>query len=101
MWRARGDQGRRSRRIRQHNADDLGRKSGIALTCIWPGKPQQNVYVERYNRTIRQEWLELYIVEAIKGGVADCPNWLSTYNNERPNLGSGAITPAMKLKMAV
>ncbi|WP_262567170.1 hypothetical protein G6L26_024030 [Agrobacterium radiobacter] len=26
--------------------------------------------------------------------------WLSTYNNERPNMGIGGITPAQKLKMA-
>jgi putative transposase len=26
--------------------------------------------------------------------------WLWTYNNERPNMGIGGITPAQKLKMA-
>ena len=26
--------------------------------------------------------------------------WLWTYNNERPNMGIGELTPAMKLKMA-
>ena len=26
--------------------------------------------------------------------------WLWTYNNDRPNMGIGAITPAQKLKMA-
>jgi putative transposase len=29
----------------------------ILLTHIQPGKPQQNAYVERYNRTVRLEWL--------------------------------------------
>lgn len=26
--------------------------------------------------------------------------WLWTYNNERPNMGIGGLTPAMKLRMA-
>jgi putative transposase len=33
------------------------KKRGVALVYIQPGKPQQNAYVERYNRTVRQEWL--------------------------------------------
>ena len=41
-------------------------KMGIALTYIQPGKPQQNAYVERYNRTVRHERLEMYIFESIE-----------------------------------
>src|SRR5690625_6074562 len=29
----------------------------ITLLHIQPGKPQQNAYVERYNRTVRYDWL--------------------------------------------
>ena len=75
-------------------------KQGIALTYIQPGKPQQNAYVERYNRTVRHEWLDLYIFETIEEVQQIATEWLWTYNNERPNMGIGGITPAMKLKMA-
>ena len=75
-------------------------KQGIALTYIQPGKPQQNAYVERYNRTVRHEWLDLYIFETIEEVQEIATEWLWTYNNERPNMGIGGVTPAMKLKMA-
>ncbi len=32
-------------------------EAGIALQYIQPGKPQQIPYVERFNRTVRYEWL--------------------------------------------
>ncbi len=73
---------------------------GIALTCIQPGKPQQNAYVVRYNRTVRHEWLDLYnfeTIEAVQQIATEC-RW--TYNNERPNMRIGGVTPAMKLKVA-
>lgn len=75
-------------------------KQAIALIHIQPGKPQQNAYVERYNRTVRHEWLDLYIFETIAEAQRIATDWLWTYNNERPNMGIGGITPAQKLKIA-
>jgi putative transposase len=75
-------------------------KSGIVLTYIQPGKPQQNAYLERYNRTVRQEWLRLYLFETIEEAQQIATEWLWTYNHERPNMGIGGITPAQKLQLA-
>lgn len=72
---------------------------GIALNHIQPGKPQQNAYVERFNRTVRHEWLDQYIIESIEEAQEFATQWLWTYNNERPNMVIGGITPAQKLKM--
>jgi putative transposase len=35
-------------------------QTGIAFQYIQPGKPQQNAYIERFNRTVRYEWLSQY-----------------------------------------
>ena len=75
-------------------------QQGIALQHIQPGKPQQNAYVERYNRTVRHEWLDQYIFETIQEAQDYATDWLWTYNHDRPNMGIGGITPAQKLKMA-
>ncbi len=39
---------------------------GIVIQYIPPGKPQQNAYVKRYNRTVRHEWPDQHITESIK-----------------------------------
>lgn len=75
-------------------------RMGIHIQYIQPGKPQQNAYIERYNRTVRHEWLDQNIIETIEEAQEQATNWLWTYNNDRPNMGIGGITPAMKLKMA-
>jgi putative transposase len=75
-------------------------KRGIHIEYIQPGNPQQNAYVERYNRTVRGEWLDRNIFETIEEAQEQATEWLWTYNNDRPNMGIGGITPAMKLKIA-
>lgn len=70
------------------------------MAYIQPGKPQQNAYIERYNRTVRHEWLGQYIFSTIREAQEYATRWLWTYNNERPNMAIGGITPAMRLKQA-
>jgi putative transposase len=72
---------------------------GVAILHIQPGQPQQNAYIERYNRTVRHEWLDQYIIESIDEAQDRATQWLWTYNNDRPNMGIGVITPAQKLRM--
>ena len=38
-------------------------KRGITILHIQPGQPQQNTCLERYDRTVRQEWLDQHIIE--------------------------------------
>ena len=53
----------------------------IRLTYIQPGQPQQNAYIERYNRTVRYEWLGQYLFKTIKEVQEYATRWLWTYNN--------------------
>jgi len=74
-------------------------KRQIKLLHIQPGKPQQNAYVERYNRTVRYSWLAQYMFDTIEQVQEFATRWLWGYNNERPNMALGGITTKQKLAM--
>lgn len=76
------------------------KRKGIDILFIQPGKPQQNAYVERYNRTVRYDWLNQYLFSNISEVQEFATKWLWSYNNERPNMALGGITPKQKLAMA-
>ncbi|GAA5107636.1 hypothetical protein GCM10023211_08980 [Orbus sasakiae] len=71
----------------------------ITLCFIQPGNPQQNAYIERFNRTVHYDWLSHYIYNEISELQDKATRWLWTYNHERPNMGIGWITPMQKLKL--
>lgn len=71
----------------------------IRLDVIQPGNPQQNAYIERYNRTVRYDWLSQYLFGSVEQVQTYATKWLWTYNNERPNTAIGGITPKQKLAM--
>ena len=72
----------------------------IRITFIQPGKPQQNAYIERYNRTARYGWLAQNLFDSIEQVQESATHWLWTYNHERPNMALGGITPMQKLARA-
>ncbi len=77
---------------------DWAKKQNINLQFIQPGKPQQNAYIERFNRTVRHELLNMHLFEAIEEIETFATNWLWQYNNNRPHMALNGVTPIMKLK---
>ena len=71
----------------------------IKLLFTQPGNPQQNAYIERYNRTVRYEWLNQYLFGTIADVQDFATQWLWSYNNERPNMAIGGIPPRKKLTL--
>jgi len=72
----------------------------ITLLYIQPGKPTQNAYVERFNRTVRHEWLDLHEFSSVEQAQQLATEWLWVYNNERPNTAIGGIPPRRLLDAA-
>ena len=76
------------------------RRQGIRIEFIQPGKPHQNAYIERYNKTVRYDWLNQYLFKSISQVQDFATRWLWTYNHERPNMALGGITPKQRLAFA-
>ena len=41
----------------------------IELMYIQSGKPTQNSYIERFNRTARNEWLNMHVFDSMDVGI--------------------------------
>ncbi|BED88005.1 hypothetical protein PspMM1_04730 [Pseudoalteromonas sp. MM1] len=58
--------------------------SNVKLEFIKPGRPYQNGFVERFNRSYREEVLDLYLFESLQEVREITDEWLDIYNYERP-----------------
>jgi putative transposase len=72
------------------------KKRGITLWHTQPGNPQQNAYIERYNRTMREELLNRHLFTSLEHMHTLSTEWLWCYNNCRPHVANGRITPVQK-----
>ena len=62
-----------------------------------PYRPQTNGKVERFNRTMTEEWAyaETYVSDAARAATYDA--WLHHYNHHRPHTGIGGLTPSERV----
>ena len=67
----------------------------VALHHIQPGKPTQNAYIERFNRTFRAEVLDAHLFHSLSEVRDHVHHWMLTYNEERPHTTLGHLPPTV------
>lgn len=65
----------------------------IELKFIQKGKPSQNGYIERFNRTFREDVLDRYAFDSLEQARTYAYAWMWRYNNERPHSSLGWKSP--------
>jgi len=73
---------------------DWAEQRGVVLEFIQPGKPTQNSYIERFNRTFRHEVLDFYVFSRLSEVREIVEDWLKQYNEQRPHESLGDLTPS-------
>jgi putative transposase len=95
LWRAAPKQ------IRMDNGPELSSKrlegwakeKQIELLHIQPGKPAQNAYIERFNRTYREDVLDAYLFDNLEEVRTITEQWLEQYNSIRPHEALQGLAP--------
>ena len=67
--------------------------NGVAIQYIQPGKPNQNAYVERFNRTYREEVLDAHLFARLDDVREATHWWAIEYNEQRPHDALDDLTP--------
>lgn len=72
---------------------DWAEANGMKIQYIQPGKPNQNAFIERFNRTLREEVLDLYLFDNLEQVREETHRWLRRYNETWPHDSLGDLSP--------
>jgi putative transposase len=69
-------------------------RRGVELHFITPGRPVENAFVESFNGTVRDDFLNQHLFEDEDDARRKARRWRWIYNHERPHSSLGKLPPA-------
>jgi transposase InsO family protein len=76
--------------------DRICRENGIDHLLTAPRSPTTTGKIERFHRTLRQEFLTGRVFEDLATAQAELDHWIGSYNTERPHSALDMATPASR-----
>ena len=77
---------------------ELMLQNKIKIKYIQPGKPQQNAFVERFNRLYREDVLDAYLFQDIQQVGVLSDQWKEDYNENHSHGSLGDKSPRKYLR---
>jgi len=81
-----------------HKLIEWAREKEVRLAYIQPGKPTQNAFIERFNRTYREEVLNAHLFHNLDDVREITWWWMMDYNEERPHTATNRVPPTVYRK---
>ena len=72
---------------------DWAEQHHVELAFIQPGRPMQNGFIERFNRSYRDGVLNMYVFRTLEEVRERTEVWMKDYNEELPHDSLGDLTP--------
>ena len=79
---------------------DWAKTASVRRVYIRPGSPTENVLVERFNLTMRQEVLDRYLLTSVAEAGRMLEDWRIRYNLARPHHSLGGLSPLQYAALA-
>jgi len=65
----------------------------VLVHYIQPGRSSQNAFIERFNRTYREDVLDMNLFFSLCEVQKITHEWLKSYNEDRPHESLGGLPP--------
>jgi putative transposase len=78
---------------------DFCNDKSIKIKYIQPGKPTQNAFIERFNRTFREDILDAYLFESLNHLRLLASDWMDEYNLTHPHQALNNYSPLKYLEI--